>query len=268
MVNRVWLNHFGAGLVRTPSDFGVRSDPPAEPELLDWLAVQFMNEDGWSLKKLHRQILLSSTWQQASDSPSAGQYANVDAENTLLWRQNRRRMDFEAMRDTFLKVAGVLDETMGGRPVDVTDSNCNRRSVYGFIDRQNLPGLFRTFDFASPDTHSPRRYFTTVPQQALFMLNSPFIERVTRHVAALKCVAGTSDDVRRVDAVSETLFGRQPTSEERGEGLAFVHDERMQSAVASAADGVAPAGASANSMTPWEKYAQVLLLSNEFMFVD
>jgi hypothetical protein len=231
MVNRVWMEHFGAGLVRTPSDFGVRSDPPANPELLDYLAVRFMN-DGWSLKKLHRQIMLSATWQQASDHPQAAQYANVDAENTLLWKQNRRRMDFEAMRDTLLKVAGTLDDAMGGRAVDITDAANNRRTVYGFIDRQNLPGVFRTFDFASPDTHSPGRFFTTVPQQALFMMNSPFIERASRQVVARKDVAPADAEAgARIARLYQTLFGRSPSAEETSDAVAFVSGEQVQAVV-------------------------------------
>jgi hypothetical protein len=218
MVNRIWLNQFGAGLVRTPSDFGVRCDPPAHPELLDWLALRFV-EGGWSVKKVQRLIMLSAAWQQASDNANGSTFAAADPENTLLWKQNRRRMDFEAMRDSLIAVAGQLDTTPGGRAVDIIDPANNRRSVYGFIDRQNLPGMFRTFDFASPDTHSPSRFFTTVPQQALFMLNSPFAERASRQAAA---------EHDTVEQLFLTLYGRAPTPDEASDAAAFVAAENAQ----------------------------------------
>ncbi len=173
MVNRVWLHHFGAGLVRTPSDFGPRGDPPTHPELLDWLAATFV-EDGWSVKSMHRLIVLSTTYQQSR--AEAPKLAEADPENRLLGRMNRQRLDFEPLRDALLAVAGRLDRTQGGPAVDITTPPFPpRRSVYGFIDRQNLPGLFRTFDFASPDASTPQRYTTTVPQQALFLMNHPFV---------------------------------------------------------------------------------------------
>src|SRR5262249_46633564 len=128
MVNRVWLHHFGAGLVRTPSDFGLRGEPPTHPELLDWLATAFVNH-GWSIKKLHRLILLSNTYRQSgSDDPRLLQ---ADPDNRLLARMNRQRLDFEAMRDSLLAVAGRLDRTMGGRAVELTTAQFSgRRSVY------------------------------------------------------------------------------------------------------------------------------------------
>ncbi len=172
MVNRIWMHHFGAGLVRTPGDFGTRGEAPTHPELLDYLATYFV-EHGWSVKDLHRLILRSSVYQQQSDDKPA--YVARDVENRLLWRQNLRRLDFEALRDSFLATAGQLDCNMGGPSVEITTPrSAPRRTVYGFIDRQNLPGLFRTFDLASPDVSTPQRYTTTVPQQALFLLNSPF----------------------------------------------------------------------------------------------
>ena len=186
-VNRVWMHHFGKGLVGTPSDFGVRCDPPTHPELLDYLADRFV-KDGWSVKKLHRLILLSDTYRQRSDDRP--ECVKVDPENRLLWKFNRQRLDFEAMRDSMLAVAGRLDVTIGGPAVDLlAQPFVPRRTVYGFIDRQNLPGLFRTFDFASPDTHAPQRYTTTVPQQALFLMNSPFAVQQAKAIAARPEVA-------------------------------------------------------------------------------
>ncbi|MCH5377292.1 MAG: PSD1 and planctomycete cytochrome C domain-containing protein, partial [Planctomycetes bacterium] len=211
-VNRVWLHLFGQGLVTTPSDFGARSDPPSHPELLDWLARRFMQE-GWSTKWLVRQIVLSSVYRQASDErPDC---SAVDPENRLLWRMNRRRLDLEALRDSLLVAAGRLDTTMGGPSVELTkEPFSTRRTVYAFIERQNLPGMFRTFDFAGPDTHSPQRPFTTVPQQALFLMNSPFaIEQATR-LAARREVAAATTDQQRIIQLFRLALGREPSSDE------------------------------------------------------
>ena len=171
--NRVWGYLIGHHLVRTPSDFGVRSDPPTHPELLDWLATSLM-EDHWSTKNLIRKIVSSKTYQQASGVTP--EIAEQDPENMLISHMNRRRVDFETLRDSMLAVSKQLDATLGGQSVKITEQPYpKRRTVYAFIDRQNLPGLFRTFDFAGPDTHSPQRFETNVPQQALFLLNSPFV---------------------------------------------------------------------------------------------
>jgi mono/diheme cytochrome c family protein len=252
LVNRVWLQHFGAGLVTTPSDFGLRSDPPSHPELLDWLADDFMKH-GWSIKHLHRQILLSGTFRQQSlDRPEA---AAKDPENRLLWKFNRRRLEFEALRDALLAVSGTLDATIGGRPVTITEPPFPaRRTVYGFIDRQNLDGVYRTFDFASPDTSSPRRFVTTVPQQALFLMNSPFVIEQAKHLAARPEVNGASPP-ERVEKLYRLLYGRAPDPRERAAALAFL-------------DRIGQAGANPGGLSPWEALAQVLLLTNEFAFVD
>ncbi|HEY1342204.1 MAG TPA: PSD1 and planctomycete cytochrome C domain-containing protein, partial [Bryobacteraceae bacterium] len=224
MVNRVWLHHFGAGLVRTPSDFGLRGEPPTHPELLDWLAATFV-DDGWSIKKLHRLILLSNTYRQSgSDDPRLLQ---DDPDNRLLARMNRQRLDFEAMRDSLLAVAGRLDTTMGGRAVELTSAPFSgRRSVYGFIDRQNLPGLFRTFDFASPDTSTPQRYTTTVPQQALFLMNSPFVVEQARHFVQRADVAAQTEDKAKIDRMYRLAFGRAAESDEIALGLQYLAEAR------------------------------------------
>ncbi|MDX1566071.1 MAG: DUF1553 domain-containing protein, partial [Phycisphaeraceae bacterium] len=171
IVNRIWAWHFGEGLVATPSDFGIRGRTPSHPLLLDYLASRFMN-DGWSVKRMHRRIMASATYRQRSlDRPD---HRAKDPTNTLLWRFNRRKLDFEQMRDALLQVAGRLDLTLGGRPVDLFQAPYpTRRSVYGHVDRQLLPEAFRTFDFASPDASVPKRPNTTVPQQALYLMNSP-----------------------------------------------------------------------------------------------
>ena len=219
IVNRLWFQHFGAGLVATPSDFGVRSDPPTHPELLDWLAADF-TAHGWSLKHLHRRIVLSSTYRQASDDrPEA---KAKDPENRLVWKFNRRRLEFEALRDALLATSGALDPAVGGRPVVINEPPFPpRRTIYGFIDRQNLDGVYRTFDFASPDASSPRRYATTVPQQALFLMNSPFVIEQARRLAA-RPELSNGPAGSRVDAAYARVFGREPTEGERAVGVAFV----------------------------------------------
>jgi mono/diheme cytochrome c family protein len=211
-VNRVWMHHFGVPLVATPSDFGVRSDPPTHPELLDYLAARFM-ADGWSIKKLHRLILLSAAYQQSSqDRPKA---AKLDPANQWLWRMNRRRLDFEAMRDTLLSVSGKLDLSAGGRAVDITTEPFTaRRTVYGFVERQNLPGVFRTFDFASPDTTSPQRFSTTVPQQALFLMNSPFVVQQAKGLIERPEVAAAPTGERKIQQLYRISFQRAPDAEE------------------------------------------------------
>ena len=255
MVNRVWAWHFGNGLVRTPSDFGLRSEPPTHPELLDYLALRFA-EGNWSVKKLHRAIMLSATYQQGSDYNAVAHKA--DPENTLLWRSNRRRLEFEAMRDSILAVSGKLDRALGGRPADITgDSSNPRRTIYGFIDRQNLPGMFRAFDFASPDTHSPQRFTTTVPQQALFMMNSPFAVAQAKALAARPEVAQEPEPSKRVEKLYRLLYGRSPTPDEIWAAAEFIRGEEAHASPGTPA-----------TLTPWEKYAQVLLQSNEFVFVD
>ncbi len=212
LVNRVWLHHFGSALVHTPSDFGVRSDPPTHPELLDYLASRFMSE-GWSLKKLHRLIMLSSVYEQASDNDV--QSARIDPGNQLLWRMNRGRLDFEALRDTLLMVSGQIDLSLGGRPVEVTTEPFSpRRTVYGFVERQNLPGLFRTFDFASPDTTSPQRFSTTVPQQALFLMNSPFVIEQATNLLNRADLKSLASDEQRLQQLYQIAFQRSAEADE------------------------------------------------------
>jgi mono/diheme cytochrome c family protein len=221
MVNRVWQNHFGAGLVRTPSDYGLRGEPPTHPELLDYLAWRFVR-DGWSVKKLHRLIMHSAVYRQASDvSPS---YALRDPENRLLGHMNRRRLDFEAMRDSLLFASGKLDLTVGGPAVEITEPPFpGRRTIYGFIDRQNLPGLFRNFDFASPDTHSPMRYSTTVPQQALFLMNGPFAVEQARALVRRPDVTAKGGAEARIQQIYRHVLSRSATPVEVQLGLRYLN---------------------------------------------
>ncbi len=170
MVNRVWMRLMGASLVDSPSDFGVRCPPPRLQAVLDDLAVEFM-QSGWSIKQLVRRIATSSAYRQSS--LARDEAAAIDTENALYWRMNRKRMDFESLRDGVLAAAGQLDSRIGGESEKIHQPPySHRRTVYAHIDRQNLPGVFRNFDVASPDAHSPQRLPTTVPQQGLYLLNS------------------------------------------------------------------------------------------------
>ncbi|TMQ29469.1 MAG: DUF1553 domain-containing protein, partial [Planctomycetota bacterium] len=191
LVNRIWLHHFGKGLVHTPSDFGLRSEPPTHPELLDYLAATFMHR-GWSIKHLHRLIMLSAVYQQQSDDRPACRA--VDPENNLLWKMNRTRLDFEATRDALLATAGALDRRLGGRSFkDLTASQSTRRTVYAYLDRLNVPGLFRTFDFPSPDATSPQRDVTTVAPQVLFLMNNSFVLGQARQLLRRPEMASETD---------------------------------------------------------------------------
>ncbi len=245
-VNRVWLHHFGAGLVRTPSDFGTRAEPPTHPELLDWLARFFMDH-GWSVKELHRLIMSSAVYQQASgDSPWPGSTGGaikqvklddssrqgasalqVDPENKLLWRMNRQRLDFESLRDSLLFVSGRLDDKRGGKAEEMFKAPfARRRSVYGFIDRQFLPGPFRVFDFANPDMHNPQRSETTIPQQALFFMNSPFVIEQARALAErLNAVEGGTKNTttQRIRKLYQLVYQREPTAGQLNSGLQFIN---------------------------------------------
>jgi Protein of unknown function (DUF1553)/Protein of unknown function (DUF1549)/Planctomycete cytochrome C len=220
IVNRVWMHHFGFGLVRTPSDFGLRGDPTTHPELLDYLAVRFV-ESGWSLKKLHRLIMTSAVYRQATaDNETA---RKIDPENQLLWRMNRRRLEIESLRDSMLAAAGRLDLTMGGVPFPLTaQPPVPRRSVYGFIERGRIPGLLSSFDFASPDQHAPMRYVTTVPQQALFFLNSPFVAEQARALVARPEVTGTPTASGKISNLYRLIFAREPDKAEIEAGLKFL----------------------------------------------
>jgi hypothetical protein len=276
-VNRVWQWHFGKGLVSTPSDFGTRSDPPTHPDLLDYLASQFM-ASGWSPKALHRLILVSSTYQQSS-TPRPNEMVR-DPDNRLLWRFNRQRLDFEAMRDSLLATSGALEVQIGGRPVqDATLPAGARRTLYGFIDRQNLDGLYRTFDFAVPDASSPRRFVTTVPQQALFLMNSPFLHEQARRLAALigqeailpsHGIAGETRDAaaQSVGRLYRRVLGRLPSPDELAVATAFIRRQATDASAGFAFGKSIKTVRDDAPLAPWEQLAQVLLLTNEFMFVD
>ena len=217
-VNRIWMHLFGRGFVDTPSDFGVRTDRPQHHALLDLLAADLMHHN-WSLKQLIRRIVLSQTWQQKSDQrPDA---LLQDPENRLFARANRRRLDFEAQHDAVLVASGRLDRSIGGPSEDLAaNPQLRRRAVYARIDRQNLPGLFRTFDLASPDSHAPRRFETTIPQQGLFYLNSPFILGQAEEISRLADSQPTPE--ARIQTIYERVLMRPPEDDELLTSLQFV----------------------------------------------
>jgi mono/diheme cytochrome c family protein len=293
LVNRVWLHHFGEGIVTTPDDFGNQSDPPSHPELLDYLAVRF-TQDGWSIKKLHRLIMLSSTYQQSSENNP--RYAQIDPQNHLLWRANIHRLEFEAIRDSILAMGGQLDLTMGGRPVQLGsapgDFFSHRRTIYGMVDRRNLPELYSQFDFANPDITTGKRYETTVPQQALFMMNNPLVVELSRRLVESSEFKELSGEAAKIKYLYERIFQREPNDVEVKLGMDFLNDSPEEEPIAADArakvreqrqermnaQGKRNGGRTmtmvtiaANKIRPidsWVKYAHALLQTNEAIFIN
>ncbi|HVK11716.1 MAG TPA: PSD1 and planctomycete cytochrome C domain-containing protein [Gemmataceae bacterium] len=207
MVNRVWMHHFGAGLVRTPSDFGTRAEPPSHPELLDYLAAKFV-AGGWSLKTLHREIMQSAAYQQTS---SVAPHPK-DPENRWLSRMNARRLSFEELKDSLFAMAGELSPKVGGKPGDLLSQAVPaRRALYGQTDRQFPQSVLATFDVANPDLHIPQRPETTVPQQALFFLNHPLLLARAKAMATHATVTAAPTPEAKVQAMYRLAYQRDPT---------------------------------------------------------
>ena len=293
-VNRLWQWHFGEGLHRQPSDFGHQAGKPSHPELLDWLSATFV-ENQWSIKSMHRLIVLSASYQQSSaPNPS---YVELDPNNKYLWRYNLRRMDFEELHDSLLVITGELDRTRGGQPVAISsEAFAKRRSVYTMIDRTNPPELLTQFDFPSPDVSSGRRYETLVPQQALFLMNSPMVIETARKLVDRPAFADLKTDDLRVTSLYLAIFQRWPTKTEVDIGLRYVKaNPTGQDVVLSAALPAAKAStrdarmaekkAKAPKASPkfnpqvggvfdnrpldaWAKLAHALFQSNEAMFYN
>jgi len=272
IVNRAWRWHFGAGLVRTPDNLGLTGEPPSNQALLDWLADRFVHS-GWSLKRLHRSIMLSSTYQMSTDYNA--QAAAVDPENRLLWRMNRRRLEAEAIRDSVLAVAGTLDLKPGAAPlliknrayVTSTASNLTVefnnavRSVYQPIIRSALYEMFQAFDFPDPSALQGDRSTTTVAPQALFMLNSPFLDKHTEAMAARLIAEHPEGGTERMTRSYALAFGREPTEQERGEAGQFLKE------YASQLSSDEQAGARCELLA-WKALCRVLLSSSEFLYVE
>jgi hypothetical protein len=243
MVNRVWAHHFGRGIVDTPSNFGHMGQRPSHPELLDYLAARFVEED-WSIKAMHREIMLSATYALSTDS--AARNEESDPENRLLWRANRRRLDAEALRDSLLYVTGNLEAESGGEPLLLTDAGNRRRTVYGYVSRRRLDKMLGIFDFPNPNKTSPQRIGTNTALQGLFFLNSEFMMRQAERLHDRLEQELGSDDAAKIRRAYRLLYGRDPSREEIRLGRGFVRDDPMA----------------------WPRYAQVLLSSNEFLYVQ
>lgn len=245
-VNRVWGQYFGQYLVDTPSNFGTLGSKPSHPELLDDLAVRFM-ESGWSLKWLHREIVLSATYQQSSELRP--EKAAIDEENRLLWRQNRRRLSVESYRDAMLAASGRLDRSVGGESIDPQDPQETRRTIYSRVSRLDLNPMLALFDFPDPNAHSARRVKTNTSLQKLFLLNSPFM---VEHAKALtkRLQQEAKNDQQRIERAYRLLYARDPNGKELEIGLAFLTQANVPSELR------------------WHSYAQALLAANEMMFLD
>ncbi len=242
-VNRVWMHHFGEPLVENPNDFGLRTQRPIYHELLDFLA-DYLVVNGWRTKPLHELIMTSQAYQrsaQIAQTPQMTEQLEADSDNRLIWHANRRRLDLEQMRDTMLAVSGRLDVTMYGRPLLITDPENTLRTVYAFVERQNIPDIVQTFDFANADTSTARRVTTTVPQQALFAMNSEFVAQAA---AALADRTGDCTAAECIIRLYSDVYGRPPSDDELELAQRFL---------------------TTNSV---EQLAQVLLMSNELMFVE
>ncbi len=241
IVNRIWQQHFGQGIVRTPSNFGKQGDSPSHPELLDYLASRFMAE-GWSLKKLHREIMLTATYALSAEKDETDFAA--DPENRLLWHANRRRLDIESIRDSLLFVAGDLDLKAGG-PATAFGQENHRRTVYGFVSRRRLDPVLALFDFPNPIATSEQRLPTLVPLQKLFFMNSDFVMEQSKMLAK-QLMEQQGDDSARIATAYRLIFQREPTAEERKLAIDFLH----------------------GSSNAWPQYTQVLLSSNEFSYLN
>jgi hypothetical protein len=243
IVNRVWAQLFGRGLVGTPSNFGALGEPPTHPELLDDLAVRFM-EAGWSLKWLQREIVLSAAYRQSSRANS--QAESADPENRLLGRMSRRRLSIEAWRDSLLAAAGRLDGAVGGTSIDIADLRQTRRTVYSKVSRLSLNPLLALFDFPDANLHADRRVETITPLQKLFVMNSPFMTQLANALAErVTTDAGDSTPEAFVQRAYLVLYGREPSEVERRLGLSFLQAQGGR-----------------------QEYAHVLLASSEMMYLD
>ncbi len=261
IVNWVWQHHFGQGLVRTPDNFGTRGQPPTHPQLLDYLAATFL-EDGWSLKKLHRRILLTDVYQQAALENVASR--EKDPDNKLLWRMPRRKLDLEAMRDSLLAVAGELNATMGGQPFEfLAQPVIPRRSVYAFVNRDIISSMASTFDGANSSSCTAKRAETSVPQQTLFALNSEFIQDRAVALASLPEITTAKTDEQRVRLLYQRAFSRSPEPQEVEIALRFIQsqDQGQSQEQGQSQD-------QESETDPWHRLAHVLLAANEFVFVD
>ena len=246
IVNRVWSIFFGRGLVATPSNFGQLGSLPSHSELLDDLAVRFM-ENNWSIKWLVRELVLSSTYQQNSQIISRNEL--IDPANIYLWRMNRRRLSVEQWRDSILAASNNLDRR-GGESLDLTDAKNVRRTIYGRVSRKKLSDILIQFDYPDANVHSAKRSDTTTAIQKLFIINNSFMVEQAKGLAKRITGDSSATDLTHIQSTYALLYNRQPTRKETDLGLAFL---RLP------AEG---------KLTRWEQYSHALLAANEMMFVD
>ena len=244
--------------MRTASNFGQLGDRPSHPDLLDYLAGRFI-KSGWSFKALHRDIMLSRVYQLSSAMDRRN--FEIDGDNEYLWRMHRRRLDVEPWRDAMLAVSGSLDYSLGGPSTDLNDAANRRRTVYAKISRHRLNELLRLFDFPDPNITSAERTRTTVPLQQLFVLNSEFMIRRAKALAARLLEQSGFSDVERIERAYILVYGRPATQNELDTGRAFLRTATVVDKTASVKD-------TSERLTNWEQYSLALLSSNEFLFVD
>ncbi len=239
-VNRTWMKHFIEGFVLTADDLGNMSEKPSHPELLDYLATDFM-ENGWTMKRLHRMIVMSNVYRLDSD-PTANPLVvkkgpidplKVDAGNRLLWRGNLRRLDFESIRDSMILLTGKLNPSVGGQPANITDEPFSyRRSLYGYVDRSRLSDTLSQFDYGDPDQANSKRNSTIVPQQALYFMNNALSVEVARAVSARKDVVNAMSEDQRIVAMFRCMFQRRPSTSEIRVAQEFLAKAKMTVATA------------------------------------
>jgi len=271
LVNRVWLAHFGEGLVRSPDNFGKLGETPTHPELLDWLAQEFIRS-GWSIKSLHRLILNSAVWQQSTAWNETAAF--VDPENRLLWRMNRRRLEAEAVRDSLLAIGGSLDTTMGGsllptenRKYVTSTANINievyntpRRTIYLPIVRSAIYDYLTAFDFGDPSAMSGQRDRTTVAPQALFLMNSGLVAKESESLAR-SLLAMPGEDADKISSAFERFYSRPPNEDEITSSLEFI---------ASYEQNLSDRGTTPDQLRPlaWKAFCRALMSTNEFLYVN
>ncbi len=222
IVNRIWKEHFGTGIVDSPSNFGFGGERPTNPELLEYLASSFV-KNGMSIKKLQKEIMLSSVYQLSTEDNKLA--SEKDSGNRLYWRANRKRMEAEQIRDSILEISGNLDQSLGGPSEELT-SDYKRRTVYGKVSRYKLDAYLQLFDFPAPNISAEKRFTTTVPLQRLFLMNSDFVQLEAEALA--KRVSTEPNNRARIQKIYELAYGRSPSEEEVKIGLDYLHTEPLK----------------------------------------
>jgi hypothetical protein len=268
-VNRVWQHVFGEGLVHSASDFGIRSDPPSHPELLDALAIAFM-EHGWSTRWLIRELATTEAFRRKSYGENAlGR--ETDPANRMLWRMHRHRLTWEESRDAMAMLSGMMVQRVGGKSVDplASDENAmSRRTIYTTIDRQYLPMTLQNFDFANPDMHNPKRSETVVPQQALFLLNHPMPAQASVKLVGLieRSEQSELNDEAFVTALYRRVLQREPNPYEQERALEFL--KQSSPPQEATPQETTPQESTPQGLAPRAQLAQVLLIGNEATYID